>query len=151
MTTCETHDFDAIVIGAGIAGLLSDSLPCRVGGDTGEIDPPGIELDEEQHMESSEQHSVNSEEVAGQHRRGLHSQKLCPGRPRSTRRGLDAMPAKDLPHARWSEPDTHGCQLPLDPPIAPERVLSCQTKDQRDCARWNRRSSRPFFPTTPCR
>src|ERR1035437_1584174 len=32
-----------------VTGLLGHPLPCRVGGDPGEIDPSGVELDEEQY------------------------------------------------------------------------------------------------------
>jgi hypothetical protein len=55
--------------------------------------------------------------------------------------GFESMRAKDCPHARWGEPDSHSGQLALDPPITPGRVLSCHTKDQRNRYRWNRRSS----------
>ena len=53
------------------------------------------------------------------------------------------MAAQDCPNARRGEPNAHGGQLPVDPPISPCRVLSCQTKDERDRAGRNRRSSRP--------
>ena len=94
------------------------------------MDLPGIELDEEEDVETAEQHRVDGEEVAGQHGGRLGSQELCPSRAGSPRCGLDAMPAKDCPHARGCEADAHRGQLPMDPPIAPGRVLSCQAKDQ---------------------
>ncbi|MBF6615080.1 MAG: hypothetical protein IVW55_18410 [Chloroflexi bacterium] len=37
----------------------------------------------------------------------------------------------------------------MDPPIAPGRVLSCQTKDQRDRARGNSWTSRPSVRVSP--
>ena len=59
------------------------------------------------------------------------------------------MPAKDCPHARRGDPNSHRDQLSLDPPIAPGGVFSCQTKDQRDRVRWNRRSSTPSVRVGP--
>ena len=75
--------------------MLSHPLPRWVGGDAGEVDPPGVALDEEQHVEPSEQHRVDGEGVAGQHRRSLRSQELGPGRTRSARSRFDAMSTKD--------------------------------------------------------
>src|ERR1035437_2213740 len=122
----------ACEVAGEVASLLDDPPPRWVGGDASQVDPSGVELDEEQYVEASEQHRVDGEEVAGQHCHCLRSQELRPRRPRSTRSGFDAMPAKDCPHARRGEQNSHRGQLPLDPPIAPGRVLSCQTKDQRD-------------------
>ncbi len=56
-----------------VASLLHDPLPRWVGGDAGEIDPPGIELDEEQYVEASEQHRIDGEEVTGRTFRGVVS------------------------------------------------------------------------------
>jgi hypothetical protein len=50
--------------------------PAWVGGDAGEIDPSGVDLDEEQHAEPAKQHCVDVEEVTGQHRRRLSTQEL---------------------------------------------------------------------------
>jgi hypothetical protein len=41
--------------------------PDRVSGDPGHLDPGGVELDEDQHVEPLQQHGVDREEVAGQH------------------------------------------------------------------------------------
>jgi|GEM_PF-4271556 len=133
----------ACKVEAQIARLLVNAFPHWVGGDPAEIDPPGVHLDEEQHVETAEQHRIDGEEVAGQNGPRLRPQELCPGWARSARSGLGAMPAEDCPRARRSEPNAHSCQFPMDSAISPGRVLSCQTKDQRDRARWNRRSSRP--------
>ena len=83
-----------------IARLLDNPLPHWVGGDPAEIDPPGVDLDEEQHVQTAKQHRIDGEEVAGQHGMRLRSQELCPGWACSARSGLDAMPPEDCPHAR---------------------------------------------------
>ena len=51
-----------------VAGLLDDPRSDRAGGDSGQVDPSGVELDEEEHVEAPQQHRVDGEEVAGQHR-----------------------------------------------------------------------------------
>jgi hypothetical protein len=40
------------------------------------MDAPGVELDEEEHVEPPEEHRVDVEEVTGQHRRRLGTQEL---------------------------------------------------------------------------
>src|ERR1017187_2101491 len=42
-----------------LAGLLGAPLPHRVGGDAGEVDPPGADLDEEQHVEALQEDGVD--------------------------------------------------------------------------------------------
>jgi hypothetical protein len=61
---------------AQIASLLSDPLSHRIGGDASHRDPPGAELDEEEHIEMAKQHRVDVEEVTCQHRRRLGSKEL---------------------------------------------------------------------------
>ena len=134
---------------AQVPGLLGDPLPHRIGGDAGEIDPTGVEIDEKQHVEATEQHRVDGEEVTGQHGLCLGSQEVRPGRARSTRRGVDAMPAQDLPNTRRGELNPTRCQLPVDPSVAPGRVLCGQAEDQRDRASGNSRSSRPSLRVGP--
>jgi hypothetical protein len=44
--------------------LLGDPAPIGVGGDSGEMNPPGVEFDEEQHVQPREPDGVDGEEVA---------------------------------------------------------------------------------------
>src|SRR5919106_4559797 len=53
---------------------------------TGEVDTPGGELDEYQHVDALEPHGFDGEEVACHHARSLLGQELSPGRAASTRR-----------------------------------------------------------------
>jgi len=39
-----------------VAGLLGDPLPHWLGGNTREVDPPGVDLDKEQDVQTLEQH-----------------------------------------------------------------------------------------------
>jgi hypothetical protein len=57
----------AFKVEAQIAGLLDNPLPHWAGGDPAEIDPPDVDLDEEQQVETAKQHRIDGEEVAGQH------------------------------------------------------------------------------------
>jgi hypothetical protein len=44
--------------------LLSDPRAVRVGSDSGEVDPSGVEFDEQQHLQPSQPHRVDGKEVA---------------------------------------------------------------------------------------
>jgi len=48
-----------------VAGLLGDPAAVRVGGHPGHVDPPGIQLDKEQHIQPPQPDGVTGEEVAG--------------------------------------------------------------------------------------
>src|SRR5450759_2763080 len=98
---------------AQIKSLLGDPLH-RVGGGAAQLDAPGVELDEEEHVEPAHQHRVDREEVTCQHRRRLGTQDLRPGRTRAFRRWLDAVAAQDRPHRRRGKTHAHFGQLALD-------------------------------------
>src|SRR5665213_161409 len=85
----------ALEIRGEVASLLDDPLPRRIGSDAGEVDPPGVDLDEEQHVQTAKQYRVDGEEVTGQHGPRLRSQELRPRWACSVRGGLDAMMAED--------------------------------------------------------
>lgn len=59
-----------------VACLLDDPFPRWLGGDAGEVDPAGVEFDEEQYAKAFEQHRVDGEEVTGQDGRRLGLQEL---------------------------------------------------------------------------
>jgi hypothetical protein len=64
--------------------------------------------------------------VTGQHRRGLGSQELTPCRPNSLWGRVQVMTLEDVPDACRCQVDAQDGQLPMDPAIAPGRVLSGQ-------------------------
>ena len=88
----------------------------------------GVELDEEQDIQPSKQNRVDAEEVAGQQALGLGSAELGPRGLGASRTGLDVVTAEDLPDARRRQDHSHTGELPVDPPIAPGRVLAGQGK-----------------------
>ena len=51
-----------------VAGLLDHPRSSRVGADPVYVDPSRVELDKEEHREATQQHRVDREEVARQHR-----------------------------------------------------------------------------------
>ena len=53
---------------AHVASLLENPISYRVRRDPRDVDPSGVQLDEEKHVEAAEQHGVDGEEVTGQHR-----------------------------------------------------------------------------------
>jgi hypothetical protein len=106
-----------------VASLLGDPLPHRVGSDAREVDPPSVDLDEEQHVETAEKHRVDGEKVAGQHGCRLGLQELRPGRTRSPGCRLDSVLTQDGPHGRRRQPDSGGSQLSVNPPVSPRGVL----------------------------
>ena len=63
------------------------------------------------------------DEVAGEQRFGLGTQKVGPGRDAALRRGVNALGLEDLPDGGGSHLDTEGGELAVHPPVAPARVL----------------------------
>ena len=103
----------------------------RMSRDPGHVDPSGIELDEEQHVEALQQHRTDREEVAGQHGGCLGAEQLIPGRTITHRWRIDAVPMPDDPDARRSQNHAGPGQLGVDSAIAPGGVLSDQSEDDR--------------------
>jgi hypothetical protein len=84
----------------------------------------GADLDQEEHVQTAHGHrAVDMEEVARQHRRGLGTQELPPGRAAALRRGRDPQPPQYPPHRRRPDLVAEAEQLALDPLVAPARVL----------------------------
>jgi hypothetical protein len=68
----EPEAADTIVKGhEQIPGLLGYPHPRRLRGHTKHVDPPGRDLDHEQHIQAFEEHRVHGEEVHRQHAIGL--------------------------------------------------------------------------------
>jgi len=63
---------------AKVAGLLGDPARDRIGRHPCEVDPTGVVVDEEQHVEPPEQHSIDAEEVTGDQALGLGPEELSP-------------------------------------------------------------------------
>jgi hypothetical protein len=57
-----------------VAGLLGDPAAIRMGGHPGQVDPPGLQLNEEQHIQPPQRNSLDGEEVARDDPCGLFAQ-----------------------------------------------------------------------------
>jgi len=93
--------------------------------------------------------AVDVEEVARQHRGGLRSQELPPGRAAAPRRGRDPQAPQHPPHRGCPDPVAEAEQFALDPLVAPARVLPRHLPDQRDEPGVNRRASSPVWVGPP--
>ena len=116
-----------------VAGLLSDPRAIRVGSDSGEVDPAGIQLDEQQHIQPSQPHRVDGEEVAGHDASGLLAQERRPALARPPRRRVQPMAAERRSDRRGRDPHAKPEELALDALVAPprfsaaRRMMSCWT------------------------
>jgi hypothetical protein len=95
-----------------------------VGGDASQMHAPGAVLDEEQHGQAAQEHSMDVEEVRGEDRRGLPGQERLPGQAGPSGRGVDARVFEDLPYGRRRDDIAEAGQLAVDAPIAPGRVIA---------------------------
>ncbi len=80
--------------GGGVAGLLHGPFAGRMCGDTPQLHPAGVMLDEHQHVQALEQHGVDVQEVHGEDPGSLGVQELPP------RRGLSGAAPGRCPAAR---------------------------------------------------
>ena len=82
---------------ADIASLLARPSCVWVAGTGTEDQPPTPELHEYKDLDDIEQHAMDGEEVAGQHRVGLSAQELTPAETTAPRCGSNTMPAQEQP------------------------------------------------------
>jgi hypothetical protein len=113
-----------------VPGLLGDPGAGRMGGHPDDVDLAGGDLDEEQHVDPFEQHGVDGEEVAGQHRVRLRGEELFPGRPGPPRRRVDAGLVENVPDRAGRYLVAQADQLTLNPAMPPRRVLGGQPQHQ---------------------
>ena len=106
-----------------VAGCLRCPRAVRAGGDAGQAGAAGAVLDDDQGINTAEQHGVHVDEVDGEDAAGLRGKELLPGRAGAAGRGIDPGVVQDLPHRgggdRVAEPD----QLALHPPVPPRGIL----------------------------
>ena len=119
-----------------VAGLLGDPAGSGIGRDARQMDNPGVQIDEDQHVEAAKKHGVDVEEVTGHHGRGLRLQELVPGRSSPPWYGIDAIALQDRPDRRGADGDPHGGQLTVNASIPPGRVLGGQPADKCHRPRW---------------
>jgi len=103
-----------------------------VGGDPEDVDVAGFYFEGEQHVEPSQRHGVDVEEVGRQRRRRLSAQELQPARIVAAGRGRwYASPFQDPADRRGGDPVTEPTQLALDALVASGGVVFGQPLDER--------------------
>src|SRR5438552_10340095 len=117
--------------GDDVAGVLGHPLPGRMRSDSGEPHPAGSDLDEEQHIETTQRDGVDAEEVTRHNACRLGPDEGPPRRGRAPRRGMDAMTSQDAADRTGRDSPAQTGEFPLDPLIAPSRVVRGEAND--DC------------------
>jgi len=115
----------------GIPRLLSDPRRVRMRRHSGCDDPPGAQLDEEQHVEGLEPDRLHREQVAGHDPFGLRPKKLRPAGSAAAWRRAQAVSSQQRPGRRGTHPNAELAQLPADPHAAPPGILSGDPQNER--------------------
>jgi hypothetical protein len=110
--------------------LLGDPGAVGVGSHAGEMDPAGVQLDEEQHVQPPKPDDVDGEEVTGEDPGGLLAQKRPPRHGRSPWRGVQAMAAERFADHGRRDAHVEAEQFALDPLVAPAWAFAGQADDQ---------------------
>jgi hypothetical protein len=132
-----------------IARLLRYPGPVRVGRDAGDPHAPARKLDEEEDLETPQEHRVDGKEVALDDARRLPAEKLPPAGVEPPRRRLDARLAQNRPDGAGREPDPEPDKLTLDPPIPPAGILASQPQHQLTHSGWRPRTARATMSIRP--
>lgn len=66
-------------VGGEIPRLLRRPVPCRAGGDPGDVQPPGAVLEEHQRIQPPAEGGVDVKEVCRDDALSLRGQELAPG------------------------------------------------------------------------
>ncbi len=98
------------------------SLCTLQGRDACEVDAPGSDLDEEQHLERPQAECLHGEEVGRHDALGLGPKELRPGRAGAPGSGAEPVSAQQSADRSGADPDPEVAQFTLDPHVAPPGV-----------------------------
>jgi hypothetical protein len=93
----------ALEIHQQVTGVPGHLRAGRVGGDPGQVPAAGAVPEEEQHVQTAQDHGAGVAEVRGEDRGGLPGQDRAPGLPGPPGCGIEAGVLEDLPHRRRRE------------------------------------------------
>ncbi len=125
------HEADGIVAPhEQVPGGLGGPGTGGVGGDPGEVNASGVDLDEEQHMETAQRDGIDAEEVGRDQGVGLAGDELAPRRSGAIGGGLTSGVAEDLPDSGSGDAVPETAHLSMDTSIAPVRVLGVEAQDE---------------------
>ena len=83
-----------------VGGLLGDPSGVRMGHGPGDVDSPGGELEEEQHVQPLQRDGLDGKEINREHAIGLRPQKGMPRETGALAGRAEARLPQDLPHRR---------------------------------------------------
>ena len=135
-----------------VPGLLSDPGCGWMGRRRAHVDPPAVQLNEDEHVEGAQPHSLHSEEVTSDDPARLGAEELRPRGTESSRRGTETSSAQECADGGRAYADP---QLPSSPEMRhiPPGVLASQPQDEfmYFCIEWQpspapRRSVCPLAP-----
>ena len=140
-------------IAGDVPGLLVDPSFIGMCGHPGDPDPPAAEFDEEQHVETIEQHGVDVEEVRGHDARRLGTEELTPGGAVSPGSRAEVVVVvvvlHDVGDGALGQAHTELAQLTLDAPVASPRVLPGQAHHERSHLVVDARATRRAMSVRP--
>jgi hypothetical protein len=132
ITNEEAHPSSSFVQGQQqVARLLGDPGGIGIGGHAGHMDPAGVQLDEEQHIQPPQPDGVDGEEITGHDPSGLLAQKRPPGRIRPPWRRVQPVAVQRRADRGRRNPNTKVQRLALDALVAQRgfsmarRMISC--------------------------
>jgi len=120
-----------------------------VGGDAGDVNAAPLELEEEEDVEAPKPHRVDGEEVALDDAGRLLAQELAPTQRRSSRCGVDAVAAEDVPDRAGREREPKPSEFAVYALVAPARVLGRQAQHELPRLRNHRRPARRLDGVAP--
>ena len=109
-----------------IAGGLGNPRSGRVGCDTEDVHSSGVDLYQEQHIQSAQEDRVDVEEIAGQQPVGLSSEKCPPGGIGAMGCGADAVAAQVAAEGGLADPVAESGEFAVDPAVSPSWVFLCE-------------------------
>ena len=103
--------------------MLRDPVPRRMPRHSEYVEPSCAYLEDEEHVDPTQQHRVDREEVTRQHRARLSTAELPPRRTFAARSRIKPGLTQDVPHGRRSHPIAKPDEFAVDPAVTPRRVL----------------------------
>jgi len=94
------------------------------------VDPASADLEDEEHVDPTQQRHVDGEEVTRKHRRRLGPAELPPRRSDTARSRVQTRLAENVPHRRGSDPITQSSKFAVNAAVTPTRILTSKPDDQ---------------------
>ena len=89
----------------------------------GEVNAAGAVLDDDQGIETPQEHSIHVDGIGRENAAGLYGQELLPRRTRTARCGVDPGVMQDLPHRGGRDAVAELDEFALHPPVSPGRIV----------------------------